>query len=162
MPIEIGSKVPTANVLKVTEEGPAEISTRDLFDGRKVVVFGLPGAFTPTCSLNHLPGFIENHDIILAKGVDEIVCVSVNDHHVMRAWAESTGAMGRITFIADWDAALTKALGMDADLSAGKLGVRSIRYSMIVDDGTVAAVNLEEKRGEATNSGAAAMLEQLG
>ena len=94
MPIEIGSKVPTATVLKVTEEGPAEISTRDLFDGRKVVVFGLPGAFTPTCSLNHLPGFIENHDIILAKGVDEIVCVSVNDHHVMKAWAEATGAMG--------------------------------------------------------------------
>lgn len=162
MPIEIGAKIPTATILKITEEGPAEVSTRDLFDGRKVVVFGLPGAFTPTCSLNHLPGFIENHEIILAKGVDEIVCVSVNDHHVMKAWAEATGAMGKITFIADWDAAFSKALGMDADISAGKLGIRSIRYSMIVDDGTVSTVNLEEQRGEATNSGAAAMLEQLG
>jgi peroxiredoxin len=162
MPIEIGDKIPTATVLKITDDGPAEISTSALFDGRKVVVFGLPGAFTPTCSLNHLPGFIENHDIILAKGVDEIVCVSVNDHHVMKAWAKATGGLGKITFIADWDAAFTKALGMDADISAGKLGLRSRRYSLIADNATVTAVNLEVARGEATLSGAAAMLEHLG
>ena len=162
MPIEIGEKIPTATLTKATQDGPVEITTEDLFGGRKVVVFGVPGAFTPTCSLSHLPGFIENHDIILAKGVDEIVCVSVNDHHVMKAWAETTGAAEKITFIADWDAAFTKAIGMDADLSVAKLGVRSVRYSMIVDDGKVTVVNLEEKRGEATNSGAAAMLEQLG
>lgn len=162
MPIDSGAKIPAATLTKITTDGPEDISTSALFDGRKVVVFGLPGAFTPTCSLNHLPGFVENHDIILAKGVDEIVCVSVNDNHVMKAWAQSTGALGKITFIADWDAAFTKALGMDADLSAGRLGVRSVRYSMIVDNGTVSTVNLEEKRGEATNSGAAAMLEQLG
>ncbi|MCI5076780.1 peroxiredoxin [Oricola sp.] len=162
MPIEVGATIPSLNVIKITEDGPAEISTGALFDGRKVVLFGLPGAFTPTCSLNHLPGFIENRDTILAKGVDEIVCLSVNDHHVMKAWAQATGGLGKITFIADWDAALTEAVGMDADLSAGGLGLRSIRYSMIVEDGKVTAVNLEEKRGEATTSGAAAMLEQLG
>ena len=162
MPIETGAKIPAVTLTKITPDGPEDIATSALFDGRKVVVFGLPGAFTQTCSLNHLPGFIENHDIILAKGVDEIVCVSVNDHHVMNAWAKSTGGLGKITFIADWDAAFSKAIGMDADLSAGRLGVRSIRYSMLVEDGTVTSVNVEEKRGEATNSGAAAMLEQLG
>jgi peroxiredoxin len=161
MPIEAGAKIPSATVTKITVDGPEEITTDDLFGGRKVVVFGVPGAFTPTCSLNHLPGFIENRDTILAKSVDEIVCVSVNDHHVMKAWAETTGALGKITFVADWDAAFSKAIGMEVDISAGKLGLRSLRYSMIVDDGTVTAVNLEEKRGEATNSGAAAMLEQL-
>lgn len=162
MPIAIGETIPTAVLTKITEDGPVEIPSGELFDGRRIVVIGLPGAFTPTCTLNHLPGFIENHDIILAKGVDEIVAVSVNDHNVMRAWAESLSALDKITFIADWDIAFTKALGMDADLSAGKLGQRSRRYSMIVDDGKVTALNIEEKRGEATNTGAAAMLEQLG
>lgn len=162
MPIENGGKIPTATFKKITADGPIETTASELFDGRKVVVFGVPGAFTPTCSLNHLPGFIENHDIILAKGVDEIVCISVNDHHVMKAWAQSTGAIGKITFIADWDAGFTKALGMEADISAGGLGLRSRRYSMIVEDGTVTSVNLELARGETTLSGAAAMLEQLG
>jgi glutaredoxin/glutathione-dependent peroxiredoxin len=162
MPIETGQKLPSATLRIITADGPADTKSGEIFDGKKIVVFGLPGAFTPTCSLNHLPGFIENRDTILAKGVDDIICISVNDHHVMKAWADATGAMGKITFVADWDAAFTKALGMDVDISAGGLGVRSRRYSMIVDDGTVTAVNLEESRGEATLSGAAAMLEQLG
>jgi peroxiredoxin len=162
MTIGVGDKIPAAKLRVIGDEGPSDIESGKMFDGRRVVVFGLPGAFTPTCSNNHLPGFLENRDTILAKGVDEILCISVNDHHVMKAWANATGGMGKITFVADWDAAFTKALGMDVDISAGGLGVRSRRYSMIVEDGTVKAVNLETERSEATVSGAAAMLEQLG
>jgi glutaredoxin/glutathione-dependent peroxiredoxin len=159
MPIKTGDKLPAATLKVITDDGPVDMTTDNLFGGKKVVVFGVPGAFTPTCSRNHLPGFIENHDIILAKGIDDIICVSVNDHHVMKAWAEASGAAGKIRFVADWDAAFTKALGLDAEL--GVLGLRSVRYSMIVDDGTVTALNVEESRG-VTTSGAAALLEQLG
>jgi peroxiredoxin len=159
MTIKIGDTIPAATLKTITEEAPVDVSTDQLFGGRKVVVFGLPGAFTPTCSRNHLPGFLENLETIKARGVDEIVCISVNDHHVMKAWAEATGSLGKILFVADWDAGFTKALGLDAEL--GVLGLRSVRYSMIVDDGKVTALNVEEERG-VTNSGAAAMLEQLG
>lgn len=159
MTIKIGDKIPETTLSVITEDGPVDKTTGEVFGGRKVVVFGLPGAFTPTCSRNHLPGFLENRETIKARGIDDIVCVSVNDHHVMKAWAEATGAMGKISFVADWNAAFTKALGLDAEL--GVLGLRSRRYSMIVDDGTVTILNIEEERG-VTNSGAAAMLEQLG
>lgn len=161
MTIAKGDKIPASTLVKVTPDGPEEISSDQLFNGRKVVLIGMPGAFTPTCSLNHLPGFLENRETILAQGVDEIAVVSVNDHHVMKAWADQSGGLGKISFIADWDASLTKALGMDLDMSAGKLGVRSVRYSMLVDDGTAEIVNVETERGQATNSGAAAMIEQL-
>ena len=162
MTIGTGDKIPAATIKTITPDGPSDVESGKLFGGRKIVVFGVPGAFTPTCSLNHLPGFLENRETIMAKGVDEIVCVSVNDHHVMSAWAKSTGATDKITFIADWDAGFTKAMGLDADLSGGGLGVRSKRYSMIVDDGKVTALNVEDSPGEATLSGAAALLEQLG
>lgn len=158
MTIKIGDKIPETTLSVITEDGPVDKTTDEMFGGRKVVVFGLPGAFTPTCSRNHLPGFLENRETIKARGVDDIVCVSVNDHHVMKAWAASMEALGKITFVADWNAAFTKALGLDAEL--GVLGVRSRRYSMIVDNGTVATLNIEEERG-VTNSGAAVMLEQL-
>jgi peroxiredoxin len=159
--IAVGDRLPDLTLKERTPDGPAEISTTDLFKGKRVVLFAVPGAFTPTCSLNHLPGYLENRDAILAKGIDEIAVIAVNDHHVMGAWANATGAAGKLRFLADWDAAFTKALGMEVDLSAGTLGVRSKRYSMLVDDGVVKSLNVEDSPGQATVSGAAAMIEQL-
>ena len=161
MTIAVGDRLPNLKLKERTPDGPVDISTDDLFKGKRVVLFAVPGAFTPTCSLNHLPGYLENRDAILAKGVDDIVVVAVNDHHVMGAWANATGASGKLRFIADWDAAFTKALGLDADLSGGGLGVRSKRYSMLVEDGVVKTLNVEENPGQATVSAAAAMIGQL-
>jgi glutaredoxin/glutathione-dependent peroxiredoxin len=161
MTIAVGDKLPEAKFKEKTADGPVEVTTGDLFAGKKVVLFAVPGAFTPTCSLNHLPGYVENRDAILARGVDDIAVVAVNDWHVMGAWAQQSGAMGKIHFLADFDASFTKAMGLEADLSAGGLGVRSKRYSMLVEDGVVKSLNIEESPGQATVSGAAAMLEQL-
>lgn len=161
MTIAIGDRLPPATFREKTADGPTEISTETLFAGKRVVLFAVPGAFTPTCSLNHLPGYLENRDAILAKGVDDIAVVAVNDWHVMGAWAQQSGGMGKIHFLADWDGAFSKALGLDADLSAGGLGLRSKRYSMLVEDGVVKTLNVEDSPGEATVSGAAAMIEQL-
>ncbi|KGD86012.1 peroxiredoxin [Rhizobium sp. YS-1r] len=161
MTIAVGSRLPSATFKEKTADGPVEITTEQLFAGRRVVLFAVPGAFTPTCTLNHLPGYLENRDAILAKGVDDIAVLSVNDWHVMGAWAQQTGGLGKIHFLADWDGAFTKALGLDLDLSAGGLGVRSKRYSMLIEDGVVKSLNIEESPGQATVSGAAAMLEQL-
>ncbi|QRM54574.1 peroxiredoxin [Sinorhizobium sp. BG8] len=161
MTIAVGSQLPDLKIRERTPDGPVDTTTSELFKGKRVVIFAVPGAFTPTCSLNHLPGYLENRDAILAKGVNDIFVVAVNDHHVMGAWANSTGGAGKIRFLADWDAAFTKALGMDIDLSAGTLGVRSKRYSMLVEDGVVKSLNVEENPGQATVSAAAAMLEQL-
>ncbi|MBP1842430.1 peroxiredoxin [Rhizobium petrolearium] len=161
MTIAVGSRLPSATFKEKTADGPVEITTEQLFAGKRVVLFAVPGAFTPTCTLNHLPGYLENRDAILAKGVDDIAVLSVNDWHVMGAWAQQTGGLGKIHFLADWDGAFTKALGLDLDLSAGGLGVRSKRYSMLIEDGVVKSLNIEESPGQATVSGAAAMLEQL-
>jgi peroxiredoxin len=161
MSIAIGGKLPAATFKEKTADGPVEIRTDELFAGRRVVLFAVPGAFTPTCSLNHLPGYLENRDTILGKGIDDIAVLAVNDWHVMGAWAQSSGGFGKIHFLADWDGAFTKALGLETDLSAGGLGVRSKRYSMLVEDGVVKSLNVEESPGQATVSGAAAMLEQL-
>ncbi|AGB70346.1 MULTISPECIES: peroxiredoxin [Rhizobium] len=161
MTIAIGDTLPAATFKEKTADGPVEISTEQLFAGKRVVLFAVPGAFTPTCSLNHLPGFLENRDAILAKGIDDIAVVSINDWHVMGAWAQSSGGLGKIHFLADWDGSFTKALGLEADLSAGGLGIRSKRYSMLLEDGVVKTLNIEESPGQATVSGAAAMMEQL-
>jgi peroxiredoxin len=161
MTIAVGDKLPAATFKEKTADGPVDISTSDLFSGKRVVLFAVPGAFTPTCSLNHLPGYLENRDAILARGVDDIAVVAVNDWHVMGAWAQQSGGMGKIHFLADWDAGFTKAIGLDADLSAGGLGVRSKRYSMLVDDGVVKSINVEDNPGQATVSSAATMIEQL-
>jgi glutaredoxin/glutathione-dependent peroxiredoxin len=162
MTIAAGDKLPQATFKVKTDDGAVEMTTGDVFAGKKVVLFAVPGAFTPTCSLNHLPGYIENHDAILSKGVDRIAVVSVNDHHVMKAWADASGGKDKILFLADGNGAFTKAIGLDMDMSAGGLGLRSKRYSMIVEDGTVKSLNIEEKSGEAVRSGAAAILGQLG
>ncbi|MGW9232673.1 redoxin family protein [Pseudorhizobium sp. NPDC055634] len=161
MTIAIGDKLPSATFKEKTADGPVEVTTDELFKGKRVVLLAVPGAFTATCSQNHLPGYLENRDAILARGVDDIAVVSVNDVHVMGAWAQSLGGMGKLHFLSDWNGAFTKALGLDVDLSAGGLGQRSKRYSMLVDDGVVKSLNVEESPGQVTVSGAAAMIEQL-
>ena len=121
-----------------------EVSVGELTKGKKVVLFAVPGAFTPTCSLKHLPGFIENADELKAKGVDTIACVSVNDAFVMDAWGKSVGADGKVLMLADGSAVLAKAIGADLDLTDKGLGIRSRRYAMLVEDSVVKVLNLEE------------------
>lgn len=161
MTISVGEKLPEMTLKIMGDDGPANIESQALFAGKKVVLFAVPGAFTPTCTLNHLPGFLENRDAIIAKGIDDIIVVSVNDPFVMSAWAKQSGGQGKIHFVADWDAGFTKEVGMDIDLGVAGLGVRSKRYSMIVDDGTVTSLNIEESPGQAELSGAAALMQQL-
>ncbi len=161
MTISVGEKLPQASFKIMTDDGPQAMSTAEVFDGKKVVIFGVPGAFTPTCHANHLPGFVNHHDEIKAKGVDVIAVTSVNDHWVMNEWAKASGATGKILFLSDGAAEFAKAIGMDIDLSAANMGIRSKRYSMIVEDGTVTRFNIEEAPGTAELSGAAAILDQL-
>ena len=161
MTIQIGDKIPTATLGTPTADGPKPITTDEIFKGKKVVLFAVPGAFTPTCTMNHLPGYLENHDAILAKGVDQIAVVAVNDPFVMGAWAQSTGAEGKILFLADGSASFTKAIGLELDLTDAGLGTRSKRYAAIVEDGVVKALNVEEVSGQAVVSAASAILEQL-
>lgn len=161
MTISVGDALPEATFLTMTDDGPDKVTSAEFFAGKTVVLFAVPGAFTPTCHLNHLPGYLEHMESIKAKGVDDIAVVSVNDPFVMGAWAKETGGKGKIHFLSDADAAFSKAIGMTFDGSAVGLVERSQRYSMIVKDGKVSALNLEESPGEATVSGAAAILEQL-
>ncbi len=161
MTIEVGQKLPDVSFKTNTPDGPKELSTADIFAGRKIVLFGVPGAFTPTCNNNHLPGYLENYDAILARGVDQIAVVAVNDVFVMGAWARSTSADGKILFLADGSGDFAKAAGLDIDLSKAGLGLRAKRFSAIVEDGTVTALNIEDAPGMVANSGAATILEQL-
>jgi peroxiredoxin len=161
MTIAVGQKLPEATLKMLTADGAKNATTDEFFSGKKVVLFGVPGAFTPTCSNNHLPGYLENRDAILARGVDKIAVIAVNDHHVMTAWSRFTGGEGKIEFLADGNGDFIKALGLDIDLSGGGLGLRSKRFSMIVDDGKVTALNIEDSPGQAVESGAAKLLEQL-
>ncbi|HRP79420.1 MAG TPA: peroxiredoxin [Aquamicrobium sp.] len=161
MTIAVGRKLPDATFKTSTADGPKELSTADVFAGRKVVLFGVPGAFTPTCNNNHLPGYIENRDAILARGVDQIAVVAVNDVFVMDAWAKTSGGDGKILFLADGSGDFARAAGLDLDLSKGGLGLRLKRFSAIVEDGTVTALNIEDAPGTVANSGAATILEQL-
>jgi peroxiredoxin len=143
MSIKTGDKIPTVNLTHMTADGPKPISSDELFAGRKVVLFALPGAFTPTCSASHLPGFVANADKIKAKGVDAVVCLSVNDAFVMSAWGKEQNA-DEIHMVADGSADFTRAVGMELDLSARGMGVRSQRYAMIVDDGTLTDLAVDE------------------
>ena len=147
MAIGVGDKIPSGALAKMGAEGPGSVTTEELFGGKKVVLFAVPGAFTPTCSAKHLPGFVEKAAEIKAKGVDTIACLSVNDVFVMDAWGKNQNAGDKVEMLADGSAALTKELGTVLDLTDRGLGVRSSRYSMIVDDGTVTAINLEEGSG---------------
>lgn len=161
MTIKTGERLPEGTLKLVTPDGAKDVSVADYFGGRKVVMFGVPGAFTPTCSNTHLPGFIENRDAIRERGVDAIAVIATNDHHVMTAWARFTGAENKIDFVSDGNATFIKALGLDADLSVAGMGVRSSRFSMIVDDGVVTQINTGDAPGKAEVSGAARILEQL-
>lgn len=146
MTIAVGDRVPSATLRYMTDEGPATISTDELFSGKKVVLFALPGAFTPTCSSAHLPGYVVRSDELFARGVDRIVCLSVNDPHVMGAWGRDQNVGDRVMMIADGNAEFTHAAGLEVDLSAGGMGVRSKRYAMVVDDGVVTLLNVEAPR----------------
>ena len=161
MAISVGEKLPESKLVYVGADGPDQITTSDLFGGKKVVMFAVTGAFTPTCNANHLPGFIAKAEEILAKGVDEIAVISVNDIHVMSSWAEASGGKGKIRFIADGSANYTKEIGMDIDLSEVGMGVRSLRFSMIVEDGVVTTLNAGDGPGQATIAGAETILTQL-
>lgn len=143
MTISVGDSIPEMTLVKATADGPAPVTTAELFGGRTVALFSVPGAFTPTCSARHLPGFVDNAEAMRAKGVDEVVCVSVNDAFVMKAWGQSANADGKVTMIADGNADFSKALGLTFDGSAYGMGVRGQRFSMVVKDGKVAELNIE-------------------
>lgn len=156
--IQVGDKIPAISVSTIFAGETAAVSTEQLFAGKKVVLFALPGAFTPTCSTSHLPGYVVKADEILSKGVDLIACLSVNDAFVMKAWSEAQNAE-QITMVADGGAELTKALGLEMD-SGSFGGVRSRRYAMIIEDGVVTALNVEEPKTFEVSS-AEAILELL-
>ena len=141
--IKIGDAIPSMKLTAATADGPKEVSTDELFKGKKVVLFAVPGAFTPTCSMKHLPGYLQNADALKAKGVDAIVCMAVNDPFVMGAWAKDQGVDGRLTMVADGSGAFTKALGLELDLTARGLGTRSQRFALVAQDGKVASIAVE-------------------
>jgi peroxiredoxin len=161
MTIKVGDRLPNATLRLITEDGPRPVGTGEFFSGKKIVLFGLPGAFTPTCHKNHLPGFIANGEAFKAKGVDAIAMTSVNDHHVLAAWSKATGADGKVSFLADGNADFAKATGLEFDASGGGLGVRSRRYSMVVEDGVVTKINIEESPGKVDLSGAEHLLAEI-
>ncbi|WP_340314303.1 peroxiredoxin [Rhizorhabdus argentea] len=160
MTITVGDRIPTASFRKMTAEGPVEITGDALFGGRTVVLFSVPGAFTPTCSARHLPGFIDKAEAILAKGVDEIVCTAVNDVFVMDAWGKAAGAGSKVAMLADGNGEFVKALGLTMDGTAAGMGLRGQRFSMIVRDGVVTTLNVEAPRDYDVSS-AEHMLGQL-
>ena len=147
MTIELGDRIPAATVKHKTAEGIEEIDTGELFAGKTVVMFGLPGAFTPTCSAKHLPGFVARAGEIKAKGADLIVCMSVNDAHVMEAWGRDQNVGGKVMLLADGNGDFTRAMGLEADLSAGGMGERSQRFALIAKDGVVTHLAVEPVRG---------------
>jgi peroxiredoxin len=161
MTIKVGDKLPSVTLRQVTPEGPKEISTDEFFRGKKAVLFAVPGAFTPACSQRHLPGYVEKVADIRAKGVDEVACVAVNDAAVMTAWGKDQRCEGKVSMLADGSGDLARALGLELDLTRNGLGVRSKRYSMLVDNGVVKSLNLEQQPGQVEVSSAEAMLRAL-
>ena len=159
MTIAVGQKIPSGKLKTMTAEGPKDITTEELFDGKKVVVFALPGAFTPTCSAKHLPGYVEKAADLKAKGIDEIACTAVNDAFVMGAWGKAAGSPD-VTMLGDGNGEFASALGLTMDGSGFGLGQRGQRFSMVVNDGVVEQLNIEGP-GEFKVSSAEHMLEQL-
>jgi peroxiredoxin len=161
MTLSVGDRVPTANLFEPGESGPAKLTTDSLFKGRKVVLVGMPGAFTPTCHRNHLPGFLENRDAMLSKGVDEIVVLTTNDTHVLRAWSEQSGGKDKVRFVSDGNLDFIEPAGLSFDGSGTGMGRRARRFAMIVEDGVVTALAVEEQAGQTAVSTAAQILEKL-
>ena len=160
MTIKVGDRVPDATFMTMTADGPQQLTSAQLFGGKKVALFALPGAFTPTCSARHLPGYKEKAEDFKAKGVDTIACLSVNDAFVMSAWGEDQNVGDKVVMLADGNAEFTKQVGLEMDGSKFGMGTRSQRYSMLVDDGVVKELNVEQP-GEFKVSAAEFMLDQL-
>ena len=144
MTIKVGDKIPSVTLRVMSADGPTEVSTDELFGGKKVVLFALPGAFTPTCSAKHLPGYVQQADAIRGKGGDSIACISVNDAFVMNAWGKDQGVGDKIVMVADGSADFAQAIGLELDVTARGMGIRSRRYSMVIEDGVVSSLNVEE------------------
>ncbi len=161
MTIKIGDKFPDSTFKVMGKEGPEDLQSGDIFSGKRIILFALPGAFTPTCHLNHLPGFLDNLEVFKSKGIDAIYVLAVNDVWVMDAWSKAANSQGKIGFLSDGSAVVTSAIGMDVDLGPAGMGKRSKRYSMVLDDGVVQILNIEDAPGQAVTSGAATLLEQL-
>jgi len=161
MTINVGDKLPSVTLKQLTPEGVKEFTTDDIFRGKKVVLFAVPGAFTPACSQLHLPGYVDKAANLKTKGVDEIACVAVNDAFVMGAWGKEQKTEGKIRMLADGSGDFARALGLELDLTKGGLGVRSRRYAMLVDNGIVRSLNVEAQPGQVEVSSAEAMLKVL-
>ena len=161
MTIKIGDKIPQVTLMHMSGAGPTPIGTDELFGGKTIALFAVPGAFTPTCSNQHLPGFIAQAAAFADKGVDMVVCLSVNDAFVMQAWGEASAAGDKVKMIADGNGELTEKMGLAMDGSGFGMGKRSQRYSMLVRDGEVIQLNIETQPGLAEESGAASLLAQL-
>jgi peroxiredoxin len=159
MAIKVGDKIPTVTLRHLIADGVQAVSSDDYFRGKKVAVFGLPGAYTRTCSSRHLPGYVANSAALKQKGIDEVACVSVNDAFVMAAWGKEHDAGSKVTMLGDGSCELTEALGLTVDRREAGMGIRSQRYSMVVDNGVVAELNVEPS-GEYGVSSAEAMLER--
>ncbi len=160
MTIKVGDKMPSGTMHTMTADGPQAVTTDELFGGKKVALFSVPGAFTPTCSAQHLPSFVNHAGDLTSKGVDTIACMAVNDAFVMGAWGNDQHAEGKVMMLADGSAAYTKALGLELDLDGYGMGLRGKRFSMVVDDGVVTQLNIDEDGYGSTS--AETMLEQLG
>jgi peroxiredoxin len=158
MSIKVGDRLPEASFVTMTTDGPSKRSVSEVFKGRRVVLFAVPGAFTPTCHLKHMPGFVAQAEAFKARGIDTIACVAVNDIHVLTAWAKASGADGKILFLADGNGDFTKAIGMELDASGFGMGLRSKRYAMLVEDRLVNAMHLEAQPGMAEESSAEKLL----
>lgn len=161
MPIAAGDRLPDVTFRILSETGPKPLTTSEVFAGKSMVLFGVPGAFTPTCHKTHLPGFLKEAEAFKAKGVAGIAVVAVNDPFVMATWAKETGGEGVITFLSDGNAEFAKATGLDVDLSVAGLGIRNRRFSMLVEDGVVKKINIEESPGKAELSSAETLICQL-
>ena len=160
MAIKVGDQMPAGTLTLVTKDGPQKIAAEEYFKGKKVVLFSLPGAFTPTCDAKHLPGFVQKADEIHAKGIDTIACISVNDAFVMKAWGKAQGVEGKVDMLADGNADYTKAMGLDFDASGFGMGTRGQRFAVVVDNGVINHLNIEGK-GEFKVSSAEYVLEQI-
>ena len=157
MPISVGDTIPAVKVMQATAEGPKEVDTGEFFKGRTVVLFGVPGAFTPTCSAKHLPSFLENTEALKAKGVDAIACMAVNDAFVMGAWAKSQDITDQVTMLADGSAAFTKAMGLEFDLTGRGLGMRCQRFALVAKNGKVTHIAVEAPGAFEVSSGQAVL-----
>lgn len=161
MTIKVGDKVPEVTLKRLTADGMGEVNTAEFFKGRTVILFSVPGAYTPTCSKEHLPGFVARAEEIKSKGVDEIVCLAVNDPFVMMSWGNEQGAAGKVTMLPDGNGEFTAAMGLTQDISVAGLGVRGKRFSMRIKDGVVESLDVEDGKG-VTVSGADQCMVNLG